>query len=99
MTGAPARLAIEVDERTEAMRLATDDRDHERQSEQARAHERCRGAAHAHPDRERVLERPREHALAVQRRTELARPLRMRVVAQLEEELELLGEELVVVVQ
>src|SRR5262245_34017128 len=99
MTGATARLAIEVDARTEEKRRDTEDPDHERQREQACADDGRRRAGDAPPARERVLERPREHALAVQRRTQLAGPLRMRVVAQLEEKLELLGEELVVVVQ
>ena len=50
MSGAAARLAVEVDERAEAVRLAADDRDHEREAERAGAGEGLRGATDAEPD-------------------------------------------------
>src|SRR5207249_9194952 len=98
-TGAPASLAVEVHERAEAMRLSADDRDHEREPEQPRAHERLRRAAHADPDWQALLERSRVHALARERRPMLAGPLRMLLVAQREQKVELLGEQRVVVVK
>jgi hypothetical protein len=72
--GLGAGPAVEVDERRELPRLAADDRDHQRQPEKAGADERLRRPADAHPDRQRVLQRPRVDALAVQRRTVPARP-------------------------
>src|SRR6267142_7076355 len=98
MARATTGLAVEVDQRPEAMRLAADDRDHERQAEQPRTHERCGRAAHTDPDRERVLEWPRVHTLTAERGTELTRPLGVLLVAELEQQLELLLEERVVVV-
>src|SRR5438093_740492 len=81
------------------MRLAADDRHHERKAEQTRAHERRGRPAHADPDRERVLERARIHPLAAECRAELTRPLGLLLIADLEQQLELLLEERVVVAQ
>src|SRR4051812_29997311 len=65
-----ARSAIEIDERPEASRFASDDRNHERQPEYPCALERCRGASHADPYRKRILDWARIDALARESRTE-----------------------------
>ena len=97
--GTPRRLLVEIHERTEAPRLSTDDRDHEWQPEHARAGERLWRPADADPDRQRILQRPRVHALPGERWPVLSGPAHVLVLADLEEELELLGEERVVVVE
>ena len=60
--------AVQLGERREALGLAADDRERHRQAERARAHDRLRRAADGDPDRQRVLQRPRVDALAVERR-------------------------------
>ena len=52
-------VAVEVDERREALGRAADDRDRQRQGERRRAHDRLRRPAHREPHRQRVLHRPR----------------------------------------
>ncbi len=56
VAGALACFAVDVDEGTEAMRLAADDGDHEGKAEHAGADEGLRRAADAEPDGERVLD-------------------------------------------
>src|SRR6266566_1417849 len=97
MSGALGGFPIEVDERTEAMRLTTNDRDHQREAERPGSNERFRRSADTQPDRERILHGPRVDALTGQRRAVSARPVHMLVLPDLQEEIELLGEESVVV--
>ena len=97
MAGAATGLAVEVDQRAEARRLAADDRDHERQPERAGADEGLRCSADADPDRERVLQRPGEDALAGERWPVLSGPGDLHLLADAEQEVELLGEQRVVV--
>src|SRR5207237_8220935 len=97
--GAPPDVAVEVDERPEAPCLAADDRDHQRETEETRAGEGRRRAADAEPDRQRILQRSRVDALSGERRPVFARPLDVLVVADREQELELLLKERVVVLE
>ena len=60
--------AVQLGERREALRLAADDRERHRQAERAGAHDRLRRAADRDPHGQRVLQRARVHALAVERR-------------------------------
>ena len=99
MPGSPAGLAIEIDERTEAAGLAADDRDHQRKPERAGASERLR-ASRRRPARWATGpaavsgRRPDPSAAA-----ELARPVDVLVVPDLEKQVELLREERVVVLE
>src|SRR6478735_6059409 len=97
MAGAAAGLAVEVDERAEPSGLAADDRDHERQPQGPGADKGLGGAADADPDREWVLQRPWEDALAGERGTVLSGPRDLHLFADAQEEVELLGEQRVVV--
>ena len=79
-------------------RLAADDRDHQRQAEEARRGRTTRRPADADPDRQRVLHRPRVDALAGERRPVLARPGDLGSCrGSAEQQVELLGEQRVVV--
>ena len=97
--GAATRLAVELRERPEPHRRPADDRNRQRQAERAGARDRLRRAARGDPDRQRLLQRSRIDALAVERRTMPALPGDLRLSADCEQEIELLGEQLVVVVE
>src|SRR2546423_7473278 len=84
-------FAIKLDERPEPVRVSADDRDHQRQSERAGASERVGSATNAAPDRQGVLDRPRADALSRQGRAMFSRPGDMLAVADLEQQVELLG--------
>ena len=58
MAGALASFVVEIDERAKAVRLAADDRNHERKSERAGAGKRLGRSADAEPDGQRILQRP-----------------------------------------
>ena len=95
--GAAAGLAVKLGERGKARRLAADDRDRQRQPEHAGARDRLRRAAGGDPNRERLLQRPRIDALAIEGRPMPAFPDHFRLGADREQEIELLGEQLVVI--
>jgi hypothetical protein len=97
MAGAHPRFAVTVDQRPEPVRLSTDDRDHQRQAERAGASEGARRASDAEPDRQRVLQRARVNSLAGEGSAVLARPVNMRVLADVQKQIELLGKERIVV--
>ena len=97
VAGALAGFAVEVDEGTEAVRLAADDGDHKRKAECAGANEGLRGAAYSQPDGERVLQGARVDALSGECGAMLAGPVDVGGFAEGEEEVELFGEEIVVV--
>ena len=65
----------------------------------AGADRRLGRAADGDPDRQRILQRPRVDAAAVERRAVRARPRDALALAQLQQQLELLVEQLVVVVR
>ena len=92
------RLAVEIDERREALGLAADDRQRHRQAEHAGADDRLRVAADGDPDRQRVLHRARVDALR-RRAPARCRPCQVTTSRSrsFEQQLELLGEQLVVV--
>src|SRR4051812_8904384 len=69
------RLAVQVDERPEPPRFASDDRDHQRQPEYPRALERRWCASDADPYRKRILDGAGIYALAGESRTESVSPL------------------------
>ena len=100
VAGLAGGAAVQLDERREARRLAADDRQRHRQPERAGADDRLRRAADRDPDRQRVLDRARVDAAAVDRRRG-SRPGQVTLSprATREQQLELLGEQLVVVVE
>jgi hypothetical protein len=92
MLSAQTGLAVTIDQRPKPV-LASDDRDHQRQPECAGASEGTRRAADTEPNRQRVLERARVNSLPGECRAVLARPVNMNVRANLQKQVELLGEE------
>src|SRR6266481_2187417 len=99
MAGAQTSPAVAIDQRPEAVRLAADDRDHQRQPEGAGTNERAGRAADTKPNRQRVLERARVNSLPIECRAVLARPVDMRVLADVQKQIELLGEKRIVVLE
>ena len=97
--GLGRRTPVQRDERRKALGLAADDGQRERQAEPARAHHRLRRAAGRDPDRQRVLHGPRPHARILQRSPQASRPGDAFARADLQQQVELLGVEVVVVVQ
>ena len=97
VAGLRAGLAIQVDQRTEPVRLSADDRDHERQAEFAGTGKGRRRAADAEPDRKLGLQRTRENTLVVQRGAVASAPRDRGFGADFEQEFQLLLKERIVV--
>src|ERR1700704_480987 len=91
MSSAQTRLAVAVDQRPKAMWLAANDSDHQRQPERAGTSERARRASDTEPNRQRVLKRARVNSLPGECSAVLARPVDMRVFADLQKQIELFG--------
>src|SRR5919198_902233 len=92
-------LPMQFGDRREPLGDAADDRERHGKPERACPDRRLRIAADGDPQRERVLHRPRVHALAGERSAMRTAPLHPDRLADLEEEPELLREELVVVLE
>jgi len=99
MAGARTSPVVAIDQRPEAVRLAADDRDHQRQSERAGANKRAGRAADTEPNRQRVLQRARINSLASEWRAVFARPVNVRVLADVQKQIELFGKERIVVLE
>src|SRR4029077_16521052 len=99
MAGARTSPVVAIDQRPEAVRLAADNRDHQRQPEGAGANKRGRRPADTKPNRQRVLQRTRVNSLPGKRSAMLPRPMNIRVVTNFQKQLELLGEERIVVLE
>src|SRR6266850_7999215 len=99
MPSAQPGLAVTIDQWPKPVRLSSDDRDHQRQPECAGASEGTRRAADTEPNRQRVLERARVDSLPGECRAVLARPVNMHVLANVQKQIELLGEERIVVLE
>ena len=97
VASATAGFAVEVDERAEAVGFAADDGDHQGKSQRAGADKGCGRSADAQPDGQRILQRARVDALAGERGAMFAGPMDMGVLADIQQQVELLGEERVVV--
>jgi hypothetical protein len=97
VSGAVTGFAVEVDEGSEAAVFAADDGDHEGKAEGSGAGEGCGCAANGDPDGEGVLDGARVDALAGEGGAMFAGPGDVDVFAEIEEEVEFFGEELVVV--
>ena len=100
MAGLFGRLPVEVGERHEPLGLPTDDGQRQGQAQGTRADHGLGCAAHRHPYGQWVLDRPRPHPGVVQGRAQPSGPGHVAVVgAYGQEQLEFLGEQLVVVVE
>ncbi len=93
----PACLAVEVDERPKAVGLPADDGDRQRQPQQAGAGKAVGRSPHAEADGQDRLHGPGPYTLACQRGPVPAAPVHLDLVAQMQQEIQLLGEELIVV--
>jgi hypothetical protein len=97
--GAATSLPIEFRQRSKPRRLAADDRNCQRQAKRAGARDLLRRAAGGDPYRQRLLQSARENAMSVERSAMPAFPGDFGLGANLKQEVELLGEQLVVVVE
>src|SRR5690348_12666124 len=93
------RAPIEIREGCKARSLAADDGERERKAVPGRAHDRLRRAADGDPDRQLLLHGPRPHTGVLEGRAMLALPRHALLVADRNQQLELLLEQLVVVVE
>jgi len=96
---AQTRFAVAVDQWPKTVRLAADDRDQLTQSENASANKGAGRASDTEPNRERILQRPRVNSLSGECRAVFARPLNVRVLADLQKQIELLGEKRIVILE
>ena len=99
LAGALGGFAVKVGDRRETSRLAADDRQSERQAQSPGARDRLRRAADRDPDRQRILQRARIDAKALQRRAKPPLPSDALVGADREQQVKLLGKQFVVVVE
>src|SRR5262249_34371994 len=99
MSGAQANLAVKVDQGPKTMVLAADNRDRKRQSKSAGPNKRARRASNTEPNWQRILERPRVNSLASQRGAMFTCPVDVRLLANLEKQIELLGKKRIVIVE
>src|SRR6184192_1979890 len=77
-------FTVAVDQWPKTVRFPTDDGDHQRQPEHAGANKRARRASNTEPDRQRVLQRARINSLPGEWRAVFARPVNVRVLADVE---------------
>src|SRR3954468_15298387 len=98
-TRAQTRLAITIDQRPKPVVLTSDDRDHEWDSKCARTNERARRTADTEPNRQQILRRAGINSLSGECRAMFARPMNVRVLANLQKQIELLGKERIVVLK
>src|SRR6266446_10833252 len=96
---AQSRFAVAVDQRPKTVRLAADDRDHQWEPEHAGANKRAGCASGTEPNRQRVLQRARINSLSGEWRAVFARPVNVRVLADLQKQIEFLGKERIVVLE
>lgn len=96
--GAPAGLAIEIDQRRESLRLAANDGERQRQAEGAGARHGLRRAADRDPDGQLTLGAGID-AEIVDGRAVAAAPAHAFILADAQQQFEVLGEQRVVVVQ
>src|SRR5260221_10306738 len=88
MAGAQTGLTVTLDQWQEPVRFASDDRDHQRQTEPAGANKGSRRAADTERYRQRILQRARVNSLASEWSTMLARPVNMCLLTYLQKQIE-----------
>src|SRR6266404_5887233 len=99
MAGAATDCPVTLDQGPKTVRLTADDRDHQRQPEFASANKGVRCASDPEPNRQRILEWARVNSLPGECGAVFARPVDMRVLANLQEQIELLAEERIVILE
>ena len=99
MPGPFAGGTVDLDRVARARERAADQPERHRQAELPGSGSALRRAADTNPDRQRLLERPRRDRRVVQRRAEAAGPAHAFVLAQREQQPQLLVEEGVVVLE
>src|ERR1700688_3353493 len=97
MAGAQTSLTVTIDQRPKTVRLAADNRDHPQQPASGSANKRGRRASDTEPNRQRVLQWARVNSLAGEWSAVLARPVDVRVLTNVQKQIEFLGEERIVV--
>src|SRR5258707_12722755 len=96
---AQPRFTVAIDQWPKTVRFPADDGDHEWDPEHAGANKRARCASDTEPNRQRVLQRARINSLAGEWRAVFARPVNVRVVADVEKQIEFLGKERIVILE
>ncbi len=99
VAGVLGGAAVELDQRREPLRLPADDRQRHREVEHPGARDGLGRPADRDPDRQRILDRARPHAGVLERRAQPARPGDGGRLSNREQQLQLLGKQLVVVVK
>src|SRR6266567_1314154 len=99
MSRAQSRVTVAVDQWPETVRFPADDRNHQRQPERAGANKGARGAADTEPNRQRVLQWARINSLPGECGAVFARPVNVRVLADVQKQIEFLDKERIVVLE
>src|SRR5258708_17666403 len=94
-----AGFAIEINQWPETMRFSADNCDHQRKAKRAGASERLRSAANTQPYRQKILHWPGIDALSGQGSPVFAGPVHVLVLADLQQQIELLRKERIVILQ
>src|SRR5882724_2874265 len=97
MTGATARLTVEINQGAKARRFTADDGHHQRKAECSGARKRSRRAAHPEPDRKRSLIWPWIHGLPRKRRSVFTAPMNVSVFSNLQKQFQLAREKRIVI--
>ena len=99
MAGAQTSLTVTIDQQPKPVRLAADNRDHQRQTKRPGANKGSRRAADTERYRKRILQRARVNSLAGEWSAVLARPVDVRVLTNVQKQIEFFGEERIVVLE
>src|ERR1700736_1877642 len=92
-------FTVAIDQWPKAVRFSADDRNHYSEPEHAGPTTRARRASDTEPNRQRVLQRPRINSLSGEWRAVFARPVNVRVLADVQKQIEFLGKERIVVLE
>src|SRR5712664_394641 len=85
---AQSRFTVAIDQWPKTVRFPADDGDHQWEPEHAGANKRARRASDAEPNRQRVLQRARINSLPGECGAVFARPANVRVLADLQKQIE-----------
>src|SRR6266478_7230239 len=96
---AQSRFTVAIDQWPKTVRFPADDGDHYWEPEHAGTNKRAGCASDTEPNRQRVLERARINSLSSKWRAVFARPVNVRVLADVQKQIEFLGKERIVVLE
>src|SRR5438874_1088387 len=99
MPGAQPRLAVAIDQWPKTVRFPADDGDHQWEPEHAGANKRAGCASDTEPNRQRVLQRARINSLSGKWRAVFARPVNVRVLTDVQKQIEFLGKQRIVILE